>query len=105
MEQPNLNYITTLSGGDLDFEKKIIEILKQEFPEEKNVYDTCIAQENFKETAEIVHKIKHKMSIIGLEQGYELAVNYEKFLLDNSTELRQEFESILKTMQDFIEKL
>ncbi|MDG1805386.1 Hpt domain-containing protein [Flavicella sp.] len=105
MEQPNLNYIQTLSGGDLDFEKKIIEILKQEFPEEKSVYENCITQENFKETAEIVHKIKHKMSIVGLEKSYELAVNYEKKLLNNSTELRGEFESVLETMQNYIENL
>lgn len=105
MEQPNLNYIKTLSGGDLDFEKKIIEILKQEFPEEKDVYENCITQENFKETAEIVHKIKHKMSIIGLEKSYELAVNYEKKLLNNSTELREEFESVLETMQNYVKNL
>lgn len=105
MEQPNLNYIQTLSGGDLDFEKKIIEIVKQEFPEEKSVYENCITAENFKETAEIVHKIKHKMSIVGLEKSYELAVNYEKKLLKNSTELREEFESVLETMQNYIENL
>ena len=102
MEQPNLNYIKTLSGGDLDFEKKITEILKQEFPQEKSVYENCIAQENFKETAEIVHKIKHKMSILGLEKSHKIAADFEQNLLNENKVFKEEFEKVLVVMTDFI---
>ena len=37
MKSPNLNYIRELSGGDQNFEKKIIDIIKKEFPEEMKV--------------------------------------------------------------------
>ena len=38
METPNLSYIYNMSGGDTAFEKKIINIIKMEFPLEKEEY-------------------------------------------------------------------
>ena len=48
MERPNLNYIKKLSGGDQEFEKKIIDIIKKEFPEEKKVFRQNYNSKNFK---------------------------------------------------------
>ena len=31
MEQPNLSYIESMSGGDKDFEQKLIDIIQKEF--------------------------------------------------------------------------
>ena len=105
MESPNLNYIKNLSGGDLDFEGKIIEIVKKELPEEINFYERLVSEENFKETAEIVHKLKHKISILGLEKSYKIAVDFEKNLLDENKVLKEEFEKILTSMTNFINLL
>ena len=38
MEQPNLSYLNSLSGGDKEFEKKLIQIIKSEFPGELKTY-------------------------------------------------------------------
>jgi hypothetical protein len=105
MEQPNLSYIHSMSGGDKAFEQKLIGIIKAEFPEEKKVYFDNIAAENYKLTAENVHKLKHKISILGLEKSYDVAVNYENNLIDGITEGRTDFESILQIMTDFLETL
>lgn len=105
MEQPNLNYIHNMSAGDKDFEKRIIDIIKIEFPEEKATYFKNIEAKNYKQTAEIVHKIKHKISILGLEKSYEVAVNYENNLIEHSTESKIEFESILQSITSFLETL
>ena len=105
MEQPNLNYIHNMSGGDKDFEQKLIDIIKAEFPNEKAVYFSNIEAGNYKETAGNVHKIKHKISILGLEKSYEVAVNYENNLIEHSTEGKIEFESILQNITDFLETL
>lgn len=105
MEQCNLNYIKNLSGGDLEFEQKIIEIIKKEFPEEVKVYENAIETSDFKATAEIVHKIKHKISILGLEKSYELAVDYEKDLLNEGLSYKEEFEKLLEHMTLFVQKL
>ena len=105
MEQPNLSYIHSMSGGDKAFEQKLIGIIKAEFPEEKKVYFDNIAAENYKLTAENVHKLKHKISILGLEKSYDVAVNYENNLIDGNTKGRADFESILQIMTDFLETL
>jgi hypothetical protein len=105
MEQPNFSYIHSMSGGDKAFEEKLIGIIKAEFPEEKQVYFENITAENYKLTAENVHKLKHKISILGLEKSYDVAVNYENNLINGNTEGRIDFESILQNMTDFLETL
>ncbi|WP_372754488.1 Hpt domain-containing protein [Mariniflexile sp.] len=105
MEQPNLSYINQLSGDDNVFKQKLIDVIKKEFPEEKQVYFDNYKCKNFKLAAENVHKLKHKISILGLEKSYEVAVNYEENLLENNTAGKEEFENILQTMTDFITTL
>ena len=105
MEQPNLSYIETMSGGDKAFEKKLIEIIQKEFPVEKQVYFDNMTLKNFKEAAENVHKLKHKISILGLVKSYEVAVNYEHNLMDGSTIGKADFESILLNMTNFLKTL
>ena len=105
MEKPNIDYIKNLSGGDVAFEKKIIGILKAEFPEEKNTYLVCIQNKKYKDTAEIVHKLKHKISILGLERGYQTAALFEEELLEEKTVLKEDFEKILALMTNYIDHL
>lgn len=105
MEQPNISYIKNMSGGDLTFEHKIIDIIKEEFPKEKEQYLNNYNSKNFKLTAAIVHKLKHKISILGLEKSYGIAVAFEHNLLEGKTDLNQEFESILNTMTDYLQQL
>ena len=38
MEQPNLSYIDQLARGDDSVKKTLIEVIKNEFPDEKKVY-------------------------------------------------------------------
>ena len=85
MEVPNLTYIDKLSGGDEAFKNKLISIIKDEFPDEKAVYEENIKSENFKLSAENVHKLKHKISILGLEKSYDVAVSFEENLLEGNT--------------------
>ncbi|MFV9551241.1 Hpt domain-containing protein [Algibacter sp. PT7-4] len=105
MEHPNLSYINKLSGGDQAFKEKLISIINVEFPEEKDVYFKNIENNNFKEAASNVHKLKHKISILGLEKSYEVAVDFENNLLEGNTEKKQEFDNILQIMTDFLASL
>jgi HPt (histidine-containing phosphotransfer) domain-containing protein len=105
MEHPNTSYIDALSGGDESFKLKLISILKEELPEEIKTYNKNIGLKYFKEAAENVHKLKHKMSILGLEASYELAVNYEENLKLGALNLREDFEAILEEMIRFINTL
>lgn len=104
-ELPNLNYIKEISGGNQEFEKKFLNIIQNEFPKEKNDYLDRLESEDLEESAKIVHKIKHKLGILGLTGGYKLAVKYEEDLKYGNTDLRREFDQILKTVEEFILKI
>ena len=102
MEQPNLFYIQKLSGGDKDFEKTLIDVIKTEFPVEKAAYFKSITEKDLKRAAETVHKLKHKVSILGFEKGYEETSNFEHNLIDNKTEGQEGFESMMLVITDYL---
>ena len=77
MEQPNLIYIHSLSQGDTAFVDKIIKIIKTELQDEKKIYYKNLEENNYLKTAEWVHKIKHKISILGLLESYAIAEEFE----------------------------
>jgi HPt (histidine-containing phosphotransfer) domain-containing protein len=105
MEKPNLDYINQLSGDNEEFKTKVIGILKRELPEEIAIYHNLIQINNFKLAGESVHKLKHKVSILGLEKSYYIAEEFENNLKQNLTDLQPDFETILKSMQDFVDTL
>ena len=101
-ENPNLTHIKEISGGDLEFEEKLLIIVKKELPEEINIYKNFLNENNFKQAAELVHKIKHKISILGLEKSYQVAIDYEEDLKQDNLSLKMDFEEILNSMISFI---
>lgn len=105
MEQPNLSYIQSMSRGDKVFEQKILDIISKEFPQEKEIYLNNFKNKDYKLTAENVHKLKHKISILGLEKSYAVAVAFENDLLEGNITLHQEFESILNNITNYLQKL
>lgn len=105
MEQPNLKYIYKLSGGDTTFEAQLIAVLKKEFPLEKEQFQNSIDANALSEVAEIVHKLKHKFSILGLEKGYQLAVEYENNLINNNKSLTLEFSKVLNNISNYLNEL
>ncbi|PWL39439.1 histidine kinase [Flagellimonas aquimarina] len=104
-EKPNLNYIKEISGGNEEFEKKFLTIIQTEFPKEKIEYAEYLERDNLEESAKVVHKIKHKFGILGLNSGYKLAVKYEEDLKYGDTKLKEEFHKILQSVEEFILKI
>lgn len=104
-EKPNLNYIQQLSGGDKDFENELLQVLKKELPDEIETYNNYLNDFNFIKAAEVVHKIKHKISILGLDNSYKIAVAYEEELKNNCINLQNKFKIILTSMINFINEV
>jgi len=104
-QQPNLNYIKDLSGDDSAFEEKFISVLKEEIPLEKEKYIRCITAVNYKDTASIVHKLKHKLNILSLTEDYKLAVIYEEDLKKGDSSLNDKFLIILNKIDVYIKNL
>ncbi len=103
METPNLSYIHSLSGGDKEFEQELLSVLKEEFPIEKQVYQKSIEEKKYKNAAENVHKLKHKISILGLEKSYQTANTYENQLKEDNLSLQNEFDAILTIITNYLE--
>jgi HPt (histidine-containing phosphotransfer) domain-containing protein len=104
-EIPNLNYLSQFSRGDKSFEEKMINIIKSEFPKEKKVYYNNFEEKKYKLAAENVHKIKHKISILGLEKSHEIATNFENNLRESNIDLASEFDEILQNVSDYLQTL
>lgn len=105
MEQPNLEYFDKLSNNNITFKQKLIDIVKYEFPLELSVYQDCIANNSLKEASEAVHKLKHKIGVLGMTDSYTLAETFEHSLRDGLNEKQAEFESVLKTVKAFIDQI
>lgn len=102
METPNLSYIKELAGDDKEFQDKMISIIKAELPEEVDRYLQTINDKDFKESAQSVHKIKHKITILGLEKTYFMAEKYENDLNDGKADFHKEFVKILEGMSSYL---
>lgn len=105
MEQPNLDYINQLARGDTSIEKTLIDVIKTEFPEEKQDYFDSIEKKAFKKIEENVHRLKHKISILGLEKSYEIANEFEHNLREHSLKRQEDFEKILEVISEYIETI
>ncbi len=104
-EVPNLNYIKEIAGGNEEFEKKFLGIIQTEFPKEKEDYLRHLEDGALEESAKVVHKIKHKLGILGLTEGYKMAIKYEEDLKSGKTLLMDEFSGSLATVENFILKI
>ena len=105
MEQPNTNYIDQLSGDDAAFKIKMISIIKKELPLEIIAYKEYLRQKDFKQTAQCVYKLKHKISVLGLEKSYYLAEQFEDNLKEGSLTLQSDFDTIIASMHNFVNSL
>lgn len=104
-EVPNLNYIKEIAGGNEEFEKKFLSIIQAEFPKEKDDYMSLLENGELEESAKVVHKIKHKLGILGFTNGYKLAIRYEEGLKYGDTKLKDDFMGVLNAVEEFILKL
>ena len=104
MEKPDLTVIQEMSEGDEEFVQQTIEILLREFPKEREVYAQHSTDEDHIATAQIVHKIKHKISLLNMVESHGVAVQYEEELKTKSKFIYEQ-QNIIKDYQDKISKL
>lgn len=104
-EQPNLIYIKQIAGNDTNYQNKLLTIIKKEFPEEKAQFLLFYNAKKYQQSAEMIHKIKHKINILGLEKGYIVASDFETQLKNDKTQLFNQFLLILKHIETFLKDL
>lgn len=101
-EQPSLKVIEEISENDKDFQNSLIEILKKEFVVEVEIYEKHFESQNFADAADAVHKLKHKISLLALEEGLVIAATFEKELKKGNTELHEKFMGILNKINVYL---
>ena len=107
MEKPNLTYINKLAREDDSVKNTLINVIKDEFPIEVKEYYTSVEKNNFKEIESNVHRIKHKFSILGLEENYENANKFEHNLRESKIEVieKENFEKILDVISEYLKTI
>ena len=102
MERPNLSYIKELAQGDTAFEEQLLHVIRTEFPGERKEYQIQMEAGNMQKAAEMVHKIKHKIIIFGMEESHGVASTFENNLRDGNRSLQNDFEAILKAITEYL---
>ena len=104
MEKPNLEYINQLARGDESIKKELIDVIKSEFPEEKQDYNS-LENKDYKKIEENVHRLKHKISILGLEKSYKTANEFEHNLRELNLNKVEDFERILVVISAYLKTI
>ena len=105
IELPDLSKFDEICDHDQKCKRQMISILKREFPKEKNSFYELFKANKYKDTAAVVHKLKHKIHLLNLEEGYAVASEFEHQLLHNTTELFNHFVNILDTIEQFLKTI
>jgi HPt (histidine-containing phosphotransfer) domain-containing protein len=105
MEKPNLDYIEKLARSDDSLRNKLITVLKIEFPEEKKEYYKSLKNKNFKQIEENVHRLKHKISILGLDKSYTIANEFEHNLRELNLDRVDDFDQILIAISSYLKTI
>jgi HPt (histidine-containing phosphotransfer) domain-containing protein len=105
MEQPSIDYFEKLSRGDDTIKQKFIDVIKFELPMEIEAYYINLRSNEFGKTVECVHKLKHKIAVLGLEEYFYNAEKYEESLKEGNKEFQEEFEKTLDIITRFVSNL
>ncbi|MEX6625507.1 Hpt domain-containing protein [Tenacibaculum salmonis] len=105
MEKPNLEYVDKLARGDESIRKTLIDVIKTEFPEEKKDYYDSLKKKEYKKIEKNVHRIKHKISILGLEKSYKIANEFEHNLRELKLDKVEDFDEILIVISEYLKTI
>ncbi|MBN7817701.1 Hpt domain-containing protein [Algoriphagus pacificus] len=103
--RPNLQYIKQLANGSEAFENKVLEVVKRELRLEISSFRESLNKGDIENAVLFVHKIKHKVSLLGMEEGYALTAKFEDELREGSDALLGNFESLLRIMTMFLDSI
>lgn len=105
MEKPNLDYINIIADGDENFKQQLLVILKKDFQKEKQAFIENFDNKNYKVASEYVHKIKHKISMLGLALDVEIADTFEQDLKNINLSLHKKFVDCLNRITSYLNKI
>lgn len=102
MEQPNLDYLKEISDGQPEVIAQFVGIIKEEFPGEFEQYQQLMKEKDWQHAAAMVHKLKHKIRILGLKEGRAVAVTHEDALKGGDYQHSEAFAAVLNKIEVFL---
>ncbi|PCI00110.1 MAG: histidine kinase [Flavobacteriaceae bacterium] len=102
---PNLHYIEEISENDIPFQRKLIAIIKEEFPKEKESFLKNIHLKEFHAASENIHKLKHKINLFGMNEGYLIANQMEIELREKKLNSYPQLLTVLLTVESFLKQI
>ncbi|WP_088323375.1 hypothetical protein [Polaribacter tangerinus] len=105
METPNLEYIDKIANGSEILKAKIIKIVREELSLDSEKYYELKDTKDLKNFKVYIHRIKNKMTVLGLIESYKIASNYEKNIENVTDEEKKFFENTLAHMIEFIDNI
>jgi PAS domain S-box-containing protein len=97
----NLSYLQSVSGGDPEFEKEMINMYLAQVPNELNTIEHAIAGADYKKVSAIAHKLTSTFSVMGVNDSARLSYLENKTMQPRSD---QELQSALEQLRLIFEK-
>lgn len=82
---------------------RIIKIILNELPKDFDLYHYALSLNNYFWAAEIVHRIKQKISFLQMNESLKLADKHEIELREGNTTYVEEFNEIVNKILKFLE--
>ena len=101
--EPTFSYLDKLSGSNREFKLRIIKLILTELPKDFDLYQYALSLNNQHWAAEIVHRIKQKISFFQMTEALKLADLHEMNLREGKMEYVNEFSGIVNKILTFLE--
>lgn len=101
--EPKFSYLDQLSGSNPEFKARIIKIILNDLPKDFDLYCYALELKHHHWAAEVVHRIKQKISFLQMTESLRLADEHELQLRQSDTSLIKEFNAIVNKILNFLE--
>ncbi|MEX0287899.1 MAG: Hpt domain-containing protein [Flavobacteriaceae bacterium] len=94
--------IDQLSGDDAGIKRRILSILNEEYPLEREQYNAYKESKDSLGAFILVSKLKHKLGLLGLDKAYDGATSHANALREGSWVHMDDFDRILQALEQSI---
>jgi len=84
----DLNYLKTMSGGDPNFIREMIELFREQIDEYKLIMPELLQKKKYVELSKVAHKAKSSVAVMGMSETAELLKELE-ILAQGGLEVKQ----------------
>jgi len=73
----DLNYLKTMSGGDSNFIREMIELFREQIDEYQLIMPDLLQKKKYDELSKVAHKAKSSVAVMGMSEAAEILKELE----------------------------